>query len=389
VLKVLAELGSASWSVEEAVRYEVALEGAAQVIGFYSDLIAREEATGTVDAIARWRQAQQAWAVRQRELTPLAVGEVAAIHSDGEDLLAEPDDDEQSDPMPTPALVGRLDHDESERIFRQRIVPDELTGTPQAQPIVVIVTGQAGDGKASITALARQVLSRRGQPVVISAGLYEPHHPDFHRGAEHSSPAAQRWTAGAVDYVKSHRFDVVLEDPADAELAAREFKAAGYQVEVALVAVAEASGRFGVVDRHLRALEAYGRGRLADPGLHQPVLRTAQDLDRDLPADLAAVLRPNGELLYGNERTANGRWRLRPVAVEAITAERARPWTVLESRMFLEAVSTFEERGRSAPVPSIRRQTAEDARAITALARPLLHPDAVTLQIATAGIATP
>lgn len=388
MLNVLAELGLARWSVEEAVRYEVALEGADQVIGFYTDLIAREEEAGTPDAaaIADWRRAQQAWAVRRRELTPADVDEVAAIHSDGEDLLAEPDDD-QPDQTPRLHMRGLLDDDESERIFRERIVPDELTGTSQAQPVVVIVIGQPGDGKASITALARDVLKRRGRPVVISPDIYEPHHPDFHQVTDQHLDA-QRWTAAATKYARSQRYDVVLES-ADFEQAAREFKDAGYQVEVAIVAASEAVSRFGVLDRHLRALEAYGYGRLADPDRDQPVLRAAEALDRGQLADLAAVLRPNGDLLYGNQRTADGRWHQRPASVEAITAERARPWTVLESRLFLEAVSTYKDRGLSAPIPEIRHQTPEGARAVTALARPLLHADAVTLQIATAGIATP
>ncbi|MEV6415175.1 zeta toxin family protein [Kribbella sp. NPDC051718] len=384
MLNVLAGLGSASWSGEEAVRYEVALEGAGQVIGWYTELIAREEAAGTPDraAIAGWREAQQSWAVRRRELSPLDMVEVAAIHSDGEDLLAEPDDEQ---PEPELVLRGLLDAGESERIFRERIVPDELTGTPQAQPIVVIVVGEPGDGKASITALARDVLERRGRPVVISTDLYAPHHPDFHQSMEGAD--ARRWTTNARQYVSSRRFDVVLEAPSDFEQAAREFKAAGYQVEVAIVAVADAVSRFGVQDRHLRALEAYGYGRLA--GSDQPVLRAAEALDRAQLADVAAVLRPNGELLYANQRGADGRWLRQPASAAAITAERTRPWTVLESRLFLEAVATFEHRGRSAPVPEIRQQTVEAARAVTALARPLLHPDAVTLQIATAGIATP
>src|SRR5207249_1727336 len=45
-----------------------------------------------------------------------------------------------------------LDEAESARIFRERIVPDQLNGVPQEQPIVVFVGGQPGDGKASITA---------------------------------------------------------------------------------------------------------------------------------------------------------------------------------------------------------------------------------------------
>jgi hypothetical protein len=99
VVNIVAELRPASESSKEAVAYEVALEGASQVIGFYAELIAREEAAGEPDtgAIARWRAEQQAWAARRRELTPQDTQEIAAIRSEGEDLLGEDDEDDEDD----------------------------------------------------------------------------------------------------------------------------------------------------------------------------------------------------------------------------------------------------------------------------------------------------
>ena len=57
-----------------------------------------------------------------------------------------------------------LDEPVAFRIFRERIVPDQLTGTRQDQPVVLFVGGQPGDGKATITALAKAVLNRRDRP---------------------------------------------------------------------------------------------------------------------------------------------------------------------------------------------------------------------------------
>ncbi|MEV8372768.1 zeta toxin family protein [Kribbella sp. NPDC056861] len=403
MVNVLAGLGLSGGSAEQGVAYEVAMEGAGQAIGFYAELIAQAEAAGESTAVAGWRKAQQAWAVRRRELAPADLDEIAAIHSDGEDLLAEPDDE----PAAAQPVVGEdlLDgaaarpgvwsDEESDRIFRERIVPDELTGISQLRPVVVIVAGQPGDGSAVVAALAQDALDRRGGSVVVGPDRYLPHHPDFHRvmsdqptdGRELAS-AGRRWAASAAAYACSKRFDVVLQDADDVEHSARQFRAAGYQVEVAIVAVPEAISRFGVLDRHVRALEAYGYGRLSDPARHD-VLRTAATIDHEQAVEVIAVLRPNGELLYGNQRTADGLWQRRPATVDAITAERARPWTVLESRLFLEAVATFERRGRSAPIPWIREEATDGARAVTALARPQLHPDAVTLHIATAGVPAP
>jgi UDP-N-acetylglucosamine kinase len=298
-----------------------------------------------------------------------------------------------------------LDDAESERVFRERIVPDELTGTPQERPVVVIVSGQPGDGKATVTALAQKVLKDRGEPVTLSPAIYEPHHPRFHdliadgptTAAWYLSVDGRRWNAKAESYVAAERYDVVLEsvllDPGDFEEPARRFKAAGYQVEVALVAVHEAVSRFGILERHIRALEAYGYGRLADPGLHgacyQGVLRAAEAIDREDFADRVAVLRPDGKLIYGNQRAADGQWQQPAKTAEAINWERARPWTVLESRLYLERVSAIERFGLSAPIQWIRDEAVDGARAVRTLAAPRLHPDAVTLFKATAGVSTP
>src|SRR5687768_9539580 len=86
-----------------------------------------------------------------------------------------------------------LDDAESARIFDERIVPDQLAGTPHEQPVVVIVGGQPGDGKATITALAKAVLNRRGRPVILSAAAYEPYHPRFHEPITDAPPTAGRY----------------------------------------------------------------------------------------------------------------------------------------------------------------------------------------------------
>lgn len=100
MLNVLAELRPSGLSGRDAVGYEVALEGAGQVIGFYAELIAAEEAADEPDedAIGRLRARQEVWAVRRRGLRPTDAEEVEAIRSEAEELLAEPaDEDEDED----------------------------------------------------------------------------------------------------------------------------------------------------------------------------------------------------------------------------------------------------------------------------------------------------
>jgi UDP-N-acetylglucosamine kinase len=290
---------------------------------------------------------------------------------------------------------------DSDRIFRERIVPDRLTGTPQDDPVVVFVAGQPGDGKASITALAKTVLARRARPVVLSSFALEAYHPRLHEPITDEPSTADRyveadglrWLARAEELVAEQRYDVVVEtevtDPEAFVASARAFKAAGYQVEVAILAVHEAVSRLGVLQRHVRALEGFGFGRLVTQSRHDAgyagVLRAAELIDEGDWVDRVGVLRPDGQLIYGNERDTD--WQHPPRAADAITWERERTWSVTESRDYLDATSAIERFGLTAPVQWIRDESVDGARALMALAKPRLDPVAVTLHIAKAGTA--
>ncbi|QNE18019.1 hypothetical protein F1D05_09135 [Kribbella qitaiheensis] len=114
MVNVLAELRPIAWSVRDAVAYEVALEGAGQVIGLYAELMAAEEAADEPDedAIGRLRARQEIWAARRRELRPQHADEIAAIRSEAEDLLAEPAaEDALAGPAAEDAFAGPVGED--------------------------------------------------------------------------------------------------------------------------------------------------------------------------------------------------------------------------------------------------------------------------------------
>jgi hypothetical protein len=98
-VNVLAELGTATWTVPQAIAYETAQEGVRQAIGYFAQLIAAEESTDEPDAaaIAGWRADQQAWAARGQELTPSDTRAIKRIRTDADDLLSVPDDDDEDD----------------------------------------------------------------------------------------------------------------------------------------------------------------------------------------------------------------------------------------------------------------------------------------------------
>lgn len=369
------------------VAHEVALEGTGQAIGFYAELLADE--TADPREIEQWRAEQRAWASRRRRLRPGDRPEIDAIYTEGEILLAEPDEKAGETVRRRP----ELSEDENERIFRERIVADELISTPQEQPVAVIIAGQPGGGTATVSALARDALVRHErQPLMIGPDRYQPHWPVFRRlidegPAGYLSADGVRWMWKALTYAGRQRFDVVMEAALlgqdDVEFAAGKFKSAGYRVEVALLAVPEAVSRLGVLDRHLRGLEVYGYGRLARPELHDSayrrVLEVAETIERERYADHSAVVRSDGQVLH---QQASG-------TAAVIERERTRRWTAGESRQFLEAVAELRRIGRSAPIEWIRREAAEAERLARRLAAPYVHPDAVTLHIATAGVLPP
>jgi hypothetical protein len=88
---VLDHLGTISWSADDGVAYEVALESINQVIGAYSCLIGRENSATTPDleAIAGWRREQQRWSARRRQLSPADPDEVAAVRRECAALLVQ------------------------------------------------------------------------------------------------------------------------------------------------------------------------------------------------------------------------------------------------------------------------------------------------------------
>ena len=88
---VVGRLGAVTWSPEDGVSYEVALEGINQVVGAYSRLIGREEASDSPDvaAIESWRTAQGEWVNIRKELSPADTDGVKRVRALCRTLLPE------------------------------------------------------------------------------------------------------------------------------------------------------------------------------------------------------------------------------------------------------------------------------------------------------------
>ncbi|MFE0453075.1 zeta toxin family protein [Streptomyces sp. NPDC058914] len=280
---------------------------------------------------------------------------------------------------------------ENERIFRARIVPNELTGTPQDQPLAIIVSGQTGAGKTSITTLATQALAGRGEAVNINLDTYKPYHPKFGElmraddttAGAYTSIDGHKWMEAAEAYAIANRFDIVLEsamrDPRDFEEPAARLRAGGYRVEVPVVAVHESMSRLGALDRYLQQVEAFGQGRMIDQAIHDAcyrgVVRASAGIDQGRLANAVFVVRRDASVIYSNHLDSTGQWMRNPGTPQAVTGERDRPWTEQESLLFASGTARTRERIEQLP-PQDRAAPLRELGEIAELARPLVHPGA-------------
>jgi hypothetical protein len=78
---IVGNLGPAPWSQQDALAYEVALEGINLVTARYTGLVheERRSATPDTDKIEAWRTELAYWAALQGTLTPAEPGKVEEV----------------------------------------------------------------------------------------------------------------------------------------------------------------------------------------------------------------------------------------------------------------------------------------------------------------------
>jgi hypothetical protein len=272
----------------------------------------------------------------------------------------------------------RLSDHENERIFREDIVADHLSGlSPQQRPVVVFIGGQPGAGKTATTAHVLRSLSERGTPAHVCGDIYKPYHPAYRRlltqdeatAGAYTRLDARAWHAKAEAYAREQRADVVIETalsgPAGFAEPASAFRAAGYRVEVVALAVPAPVSRLGILTRYAAQVDAHGRGRIVDPENHDTcytgLAATVAGIDTDRSADAIRIVRRGNETLYINTLTAAGEWADPPRAAGALAAERDRTWTPTEAQVFRAELAQLEARRD----PALRSAAAEIARLAT------------------------
>ncbi|MFK0215371.1 zeta toxin family protein [Streptomyces sp. NPDC090298] len=284
-----------------------------------------------------------------------------------------------------------LSEEENERIFRERIVPQQLAGTPQEQPIAVIVSGQTGAGKTAIAALVTTALAVRGESVTLNLDTCKPHHPMFDElmaaddttAGAYTSIDGHKWLEKSEAYAIEQGFDIVMEsamrDPRDFEEPAARLRAAGYRIEIPVVAVHASESRLGALDRYLRQVEAFGQGRKIDLAIHDAcydgVVRATGHLDTGPLAHAVFVVRRDASVVHRAHLDSSDRRLGASDTPGAVERERNAPWPERRSRVFADATSRTLRRIEALP-PEMRAPARHELAAVVELARPLAHPDA-------------
>ncbi|TLD33300.1 hypothetical protein PspLS_00489 [Pyricularia sp. CBS 133598] len=264
---------------------------------------------------------------------------------------------------------------ESETIFAEQILPAELghaldsgevPGSDSLSKVAVLLVGQTGAGKTRTAPLLHQAMTARHpslrRPAHLIADTYKTYHPAYadlmRQSPALASPAtgpdARRWLAMACSRVAAAGADCLVESacrhPADFQDLVRIFRAAGYAVHVALLAVPEALSRLGILVRFHRGLpEARSRGlplRLTPRPVHDAtyagLLIAASWLDGEgsTAADRVVVVRRGDRVAYEHDaRVHEGEGGV----ASALLLERRRPLGEEERARAVEDVKTLEE----------------------------------------------
>ncbi|MFE5899867.1 zeta toxin family protein [Streptomyces sp. NPDC056488] len=267
----------------------------------------------------------------------------------------------------------RLSAAEHDWIFDELIAPSYLGGIiGRTDPRAVYVLGQPGAGKLLAARMVRRAM-RPGTTRLVGDDL-KAQHPDYFRllrddprGAGAAIRADYRaWFTRAEAYVRDRRGDVLIEAaPGSTQelfASALPYAAAGYPVDLVVLAVREADSRLATALRYARALERGGTGRFTSRSGHDTCFRALADVvtAAETHPQIASVtvIRRDGQALLRHENGAGaGR------ASWALAAERLRPYTEQEAAAFLRL-----HKGLRRALPRHRDELDE----IAALARPLM-----------------
>ena len=207
-----------------------------------------------------------------------------------------------------------LSRRELSELFNEAITPWVDARLARAAPgpaTLVLVGAQPGAGKTRVVSRASR---DTGSAVVVVGDDLRQFHPDYARlmrddplrMPEVTAQAAGAWARMSSDYLRERQASVVFEttfrQPDAVVATAKEFRDAGYRVEVRALAVPEAVSRLGVLSRYAEQVRDQGVGRWTPQEFHDNAAeQMPKSLERVISegyVDRALVVDRTGRTLY-------------------------------------------------------------------------------------------
>lgn len=281
-----------------------------------------------------------------------------------------------------PVVLPEPEHKE---ILTSQILPACTKGAvPQEQPVAVLVGGPPGSGKSTACQVLKEMLDRRGGAVLIGPDLYKSAHPAYRRLLRSDDrtagvkvrPDVLRWQAEVEEHVRGQRFDALVETPPADPEQARAYRAAGYRVEVVVLAEAEAVTQLSVLERYLAQVAEDGAGRYVSwdnqDQVMRRLLRSVEVIETERLADRVMVVRRDLQVLYDSGPGTDEAGPSPAGAHQALRAARARPWTAPETWRFRRQARALEQQLHpSVSTPERRLLVAGGLERTLALAEPV------------------
>ncbi|BCM78163.1 hypothetical protein KAM329D_32200 [Aeromonas caviae] len=246
----------------------------------------------------------------------------------------------------------RLSETEHQAIFEKRIKPTlflDVLPSSSERPIAIIFGGQPGAGKSSALATAKSELESKGGAIEIIGDDLRPYHPEYavlaskddKTAAFYTDRDSGRWVEKAIEAAKSEQVNLVIEGTMrNLDVVAKtmsSLREAGFEIDARAMAVSPLFSEQGILLRYEQQKAERGTGRMTTPEAHlaglNGMLDTLEGIEREKLADKVTILRRSGEVIYKNE-LQNGNWIDSMGARAAVEQERARPFTVEESKQY-------------------------------------------------------
>ncbi|WP_331718875.1 zeta toxin family protein (plasmid) [Streptomyces sp. NBC_00161] len=283
-----------------------------------------------------------------------------------------------------------LSETELRDVLTDVLLPTWTAGAvPQDRPVVVVVAGPPGSGKSRAADVIHSVLNRRGGAVRIGSDLYKTAHREYETLLERDvrtagagvRPVTRWWQAEIEAYARAAGLDVVVElalaDPAEARAVAALYRAAGYRIELVVLAVADADCQLGVLERFFGPEGRYVAWENQDH-CADGLLDSLEVIEAEHLVDRVTVVRRGLDPLYDNELTDDGLWGRPPGAAATVRAERLQPWSAPRTRVFRRGLVRAEVLVHDECLPVDRRlavsRDAERAAAAAEPVRRIAHP---------------